>query len=318
MTTPHTLRIATRKSPLALWQAHYVKDLLIKTHPELIVDILPFVTEGDRRLDTSLATIGGKGLFVKELEKALLHNEADIAVHSIKDMPFLLEEALMLGAVCEREDPRDTFVSLTYTHLDALPQKAIVGTSSIRRACLLRAIRPDITVHSVRGNVGTRLQKLDEGQYDAIILAAAGLKRLNLENRIAEFLPVDHWIPAPGQGAIGIECRKNDDMVLSYLAALEHPKTRICVTAERAVNETLEGSCQLPIAAHAMCQGDKLSVSGLVGHPEKNLVIRADVTGEMHEGKALGIALAHQLLDLGAHECLAAQRKPKSLGNFES
>jgi hydroxymethylbilane synthase len=302
------LRIATRKSPLALWQAYYVKDLLIKAHPALTVEILPFVTEGDKRLETSLATIGGKGLFVKELEKALLQNEADIAVHSIKDMPFLLEDALMLGAVCEREDPRDTFVSLTHANLTALPPQAIVGTSSIRRACLLRAARPDITIHSVRGNVGTRLQKLDDDEYDAIILAAAGLKRLNLENRITEFLAVDHWIPAPGQGAIGIECRKDDDTILNYLAVLEHSETRICITAERAVNETLEGSCQLPIAAHALYQGNTLSVSGLVGHPQKNLIIRAEVLGEIHQAKTLGVALAHKLLDLGAHECLAAQR----------
>ncbi|MDF3055006.1 MAG: hydroxymethylbilane synthase [Gammaproteobacteria bacterium] len=301
----HHIRIATRKSPLALWQAYYVRDLLIRFHPALTIDIIPFVTEGDRRLDTSLSTIGGKGLFVKELEKALLQNEADIAVHSIKDMPFLLEDSLVLGAVCKREDPRDTLISNTYTSLDTIPPNAIVGTSSLRRACLLRHARPDIIIRSIRGNVGTRIQKLDDNEYDAIILAAAGLKRLHLEKRITEFLEVDAWTPAPGQGAIGIECRKNDEVVLRYLTALEHPETRICITAERAVNETLEGSCQLPIAAHAICKGNTLLMRGLVGHPEKDLLISADVEGEIEQARALGIQLAQKLLGLGAEEYLA-------------
>jgi hydroxymethylbilane synthase len=310
MTPTPTLRIATRKSPLALWQAYYVRDALIKAHPKLRIDILEFVTEGDRRLDASLATIGGKGLFVKELEKALLNNEADIAVHSIKDMPFALHTELTLGAVCEREDPRDAFVSNTYSSLETLPKNAIIGTSSTRRTCQLRSLRPDLNIQPLRGNVGTRLNKLDNGEYDAIILAAAGLKRLNLQDRITEYLTVENWIPAPGQGAVGVECRKDDVKTLDYLAALEHQQTRTRITAERAVNESLEGSCQLPIAVHATCEEDQLYINALVGHPEKNTRVTADIVGNAEQARSLGSELANKLLDLGAKDILQDINNP--------
>lgn len=299
------LRIATRKSPLALWQANHVKNKLMTQFPHLQVVLVEFMTEGDQRLDDSLALIGGKGLFVKELEKALLRHEADIAVHSIKDMPFTLPSALTLAAVCEREDPRDAFVSNAYQTVDQLPKHAIVGTSSARRTCLLKSHRPDLNILPLRGNVGTRLNKLDTAEYDAIILAAAGLKRLSEAGRIKHFLEVDDWIPAPGQGAIGIECRKDDALVLEYVAALEHVPTRVCITAERSVNQTLEGGCQLPLAVHARWTSDQtIFIHGFVGNMETNQRIIADIEGNASEAERLGQQLAQTLLDLGAKRFL--------------
>lgn len=295
MMTP--LRITTRKSPLALWQAYYVRDALKAHYPELPIEILPLMTEGDRRLETPLTLIGGKGLFVKELDSALLRHEADIAVHSIKDIPFPIAESLVLAAVCEREDPRDVVVSNQYTALSGLPQGAVIGTSSPRRTCLLHALHPDIIVQSLRGNVGTRLEKLDAGEFDALILAAAGIKRLGVTHRITEFLAVTDWVPAPGQGAVGVVCRENDPAVLRYLAVLDHPETRACVTAERAVSEALEGGCQLPLGVHAMCQGEVLALHGVVGRVDG--LIREQLVGRLAQASELGAALAQRLRGSG-------------------
>ncbi|WP_228410623.1 hydroxymethylbilane synthase, partial [Salmonella enterica] len=247
----NVLRIATRQSPLALWQAHYVKDALMATHPGLTVELVPMVTRGDVILDTPLAKVGGKGLFVKELEIALLEKRADIAVHSMKDVPVAFPDGLGLVTICEREDPRDAFVSNKYHSLDDLPAGSIVGTSSLRRQCQLAERRPDLIIRSLRGNVGTRLGKLDNGDYDAIILAVAGLKRLGLESRIRTALPPDVSLPAVGQGAVGIECRLDDARTQALLAPLNHSQTALRVTAERAMNTRLEGGGQGPIGSYA-------------------------------------------------------------------
>lgn len=300
----HTsLRIATRKSPLALWQANFVKKALEKAHPRLHVEIIGMMTEGDKLLATPLTEIGGKGLFVKELEKAILERQADIAVHSIKDMPVELRDRLIIGAICERDDPRDVFVSRKYPLLEDLPYGAMVGTSSSRRACQLKAFRPDIQIAPLRGNVGTRLMRLDEGKFDAIILAAAGLKRLEEEERITAYLSPDVWIPAVGQGAIGIECQEDNTQALALIAALEHKPTRICIDAERAMNRALEGGCQLPIGAYASFSSDNLEeliVRGMVGDLENNSVITAVVNGDATDAEMLGKKLAQALLDQGA------------------
>lgn len=244
-----TLRIATRQSPLALWQAYYVRDHLQAHWPDLTVELVPMVTRGDVLLDTPLAKVGGKGLFVKELELALLDGRADIAVHSMKDVPVAFPEGLGLVTICEREDPRDAFVSPKYARLEDLPEGSIVGTSSLRRQCQLREIRPDLIVRDLRGNVGTRLAKLDNGDYDAIILAAAGLKRLELEERIRYALPPEQSLPAVGQGAVGIECRLNDTRTQALLAPLNDIDTATRVSAERAMNTRLEGVVRFLSAA---------------------------------------------------------------------
>ena len=246
-----TLKIATRQSPLALWQANFVKDQLEKFHPTLSVELVPMVTKGDVILDSPLAKIGGKGLFVKELENALLEKRADIAVHSMKDVPMEFPEGLGLSVICKREDPRDAFVSNTYRSLDELPQGAIVGTSSLRRQCQLKQLRPDLDIRSLRGNVGTRLSKLDNGEYDAIILASAGLIRLGLAERIASFIEVEQSLPAAGQGAVGIECRVDDEEVKALLAPLSDATTTTCVLAERAMNTRLQG--RLPSTNRWLC-----------------------------------------------------------------
>lgn len=292
----NTLRIATRKSPLALWQAHYVKSLLEAAHPQLQVEIIGLMTEGDKLLSTPLVEIGGKGLFVKELEKAILERRADIAVHSIKDMPVALTDRLILAAICQREDPRDAFISRRFACLEDLPSGAIVGTSSSRRSCLLQARRPDLQVENLRGNVGTRLNKLDQGRYDAIILAAAGLKRLDQASRIRTYLDPEEWIPAVGQGAIGIECHENNQLALELLAPLEHPSTRICVTAERAMNLALNGGCQLPIGAYATLAEGELRVRGMVGNLGNNTVLTAQVIGRESAAEELGKTLAQKLI----------------------
>ena len=300
-----TIRIATRKSPLALWQAHFVQSRLQQLYPHLQVELLPMSTKGDKILDSPLAKVGGKGLFVKELEQAILAGDADIAVHSMKDVPVEFPERLGLTIICERDDPRDAFVSSRFTSIAELPAGSRVGTSSLRRQCQLRAQRPDLQVIDLRGNVNSRLAKLDAGEYDAILLAAAGLKRLGLQERISALLPAELSLPANGQGAVGIECRLDDNELLSLLAPLEHPQTRQRVLAERAMNRALQGGCQVPIGAYAELEGDTLWLRGLVGLPDGSRILRAELRGAVGEPEALGQALAEQLLTQGAAELLA-------------
>ncbi len=300
------VRIATRKSALALWQAEYVKARLEFFHPGLVVELVPMSTQGDKILDTPLAKIGGKGLFVKELETAMLEDRADIAVHSMKDVPVEFPEGLMLSTICEREDPRDAFVSNHFSSLDQLPQGAVVGTSSLRRQCQIKALRPDLQIRDLRGNVNTRLAKLDAGEFDAIILAAAGLIRLGFHARIAAYLPVSQSLPANGQGAVGIECRSDDAAVQALLAPLEHTATRQAVLAERAMNRALQGGCQVPIGAYAEIDGDKLYLRGLVGQLDGQQILQAEVRGAAADGEALGQQLAGMLLAQGAGAILAA------------
>ena len=300
-----TLKIATRKSPLALWQANFVKDRLEALHPDLQVELVPMSTQGDKILDTPLAKVGGKGLFVKELETAMLEGRADIAVHSMKDVPVEFPDGLGLHTICEREDPRDAFVSNHFNQIDELPQGAVVGTSSLRRQCQLRAARPDLVIRDLRGNVNTRLAKLDAGEYDAIILAAAGLKRLEMAHRIAAFIEPEQSLPANGQGAVGIECRPDDHELHALLAPLEHPETRIRVLTERAMNRALQGGCQVPIGAYALVQGEEVWLRGLVGSPDGARVIRDEIRGPLAEGEALGHTLAQRLLAAGADVILA-------------
>ncbi|MEN3797658.1 hydroxymethylbilane synthase [Aeromonas caviae] len=300
-----TLKIATRKSPLALWQANFVKDRLEALHPDLQVELVPMSTQGDKILDTPLAKVGGKGLFVKELETAMLEGRADIAVHSMKDVPVEFPDGLGLHTICEREDPRDAFVSNHFNQIDELPQGAVVGTSSLRRQCQLRAARPDLVIRDLRGNVNTRLAKLDAGEYDAIILAAAGLKRLEMAHRIAAFIEPEQSLPANGQGAVGIECRLDDHELHALLAPLEHHETRIRVLTERAMNRALQGGCQVPIGAYALVQGEEVWLRGLVGSPDGARVIRDEIRGPLAEGEALGHTLAQRLLAAGADVILA-------------
>ncbi|MHA3083383.1 hydroxymethylbilane synthase [Acinetobacter sp. ANC 5383] len=300
------LKIATRQSPLALWQAEHIKSRLEQLHPQLTVELVTFVTQGDKILDTPLAKIGGKGLFVKELESALLDGRADLAVHSMKDVPMQLPEGLTLAVICERENPFDAFVSNHYAHFDELPQGAVVGTSSLRRKCQILQQRPDLVIKDLRGNVGTRLGKLDEGQYDAIILASAGLKRLGLEQRIRHHVSADMSLPAVGQGALGLECRDQDQTVLDLIAPLAHPETQYCVRAERAFNAYLEGGCQVPIAGFATLQDQQLHLEGRVGSVDGVVLLKDQVTGAVEQAEQLGVQLAQQLLAQGAGELLKA------------
>ncbi|MGL5320880.1 MAG: hydroxymethylbilane synthase, partial [Aeromonas veronii] len=290
----------------ALWQAEHVRQLLCAQHPDLEVTLVPMVTKGDVILDTPLAKVGGKGLFVKELELALLEQRADIAVHSMKDVPVEFPDGLGLVCICKRDDPHDALVSNHYDSLDALPQGAIVGTSSLRRQCQLRAARPDLHIKDLRGNVGTRLSKLDNGEYDAIILAAAGLRRLGLEARIRARLSVQQSLPAVGQGAIGIECRLDDARVRALLAPLNHADTADRVVAERAMNNRLQGGCQVPIGSYAELTGDQLYLRALVGAPDGSRLLQAEIRGPRTEAEQLGSALAEQLLDAGAGSILSA------------
>ncbi|MET0070935.1 MAG: hydroxymethylbilane synthase [Candidatus Thiodiazotropha sp.] len=301
-----TLTIATRKSPLAMWQAEHVAAALKKAHPELRVELLGMTTQGDKILDTPLAKIGGKGLFIKELEQGLMSKEADIAVHSMKDVPVELPRGLHLPVIMRREDPRDAFVSNRYRHIDELPQGACVGTSSLRRQCQLAEMRPDLVIKSLRGNVNTRLRKLDEGEYDAIILAAAGLKRLGFEARITALIGPEQSLPAIGQGAVGIECRVDDQRVNALIAHLHHEDTAHCVHAERAMNQRLNGGCQVPIAGYAMLESGNLWLRGLVGEPDGSRIIRGEVEGTTREADAMGQGLAERLLEWGADEILKA------------
>ncbi|WP_109513330.1 hydroxymethylbilane synthase [Pseudomonas ovata] len=298
------IRIATRKSALALWQAEYVKARLEQAHPGLAVSLVPMVSRGDKLLDSPLAKIGGKGLFVKELETALLENEADIAVHSMKDVPMAFPEGLGLFCICEREDPRDAFVSNRFTSLDQLPAGSIVGTSSLRRQAQLLALRPDLQVRFLRGNVNTRLARLDAGEYDAIILAAAGLIRLGFEARITASLSIEDSLPSGGQGAVGIECRTLDADIHALLAPLHHADTALRVSAERALNRHLNGGCQVPIACYAVLEGEQLWLRGLVGEPDGGLLLRAEARGSRDAAQALGVQVAEDLLAQGAGRIL--------------
>ncbi len=299
-----TLKIATRQSPLALWQANFVKNALEQQFPDLNVELVKMVTKGDVILDTPLAKIGGKGLFVKELEVALLENRADIAVHSMKDVPMEFPEGLGLAVICEREDPRDAFVSNHYNNLDELPAGAVVGTSSLRRQCQIMAQYPHLNIQSLRGNVGTRLSKLDKGEYDAIILASAGLIRLEMPERIRSFIEVEQSLPACGQGAVGIETRLNDQCVLNYLAHLHHKSTACCVIAERAMNRYLQGGCQVPIGGFATLENDILTLNALVGAVDGSQIIRVQQQAPKEQAEQLGENVAKTLLAQGADKIL--------------
>ncbi len=304
-----TLRIATRESLLALWQAEYIKARLEACHPGLQVELLGMTTRGDQLLDSPLSKIGGKALFVKELEQALLDGRADIAVHSMKDVPMEFPEGLGLAIICEREDPRDAFVSNHYADVEALPQGARVGTSSLRRECQLRARRPDLQISSLRGNVQTRLRKLDDGEFDAIILASAGLIRLELQQRIASFMNVEDSLPACGQGAVGVETRLEDNWVRELLAPLHDADSAAKVMAERAMNTRLQGGCQVPIAGYAITddsRDDHLWLRALVGEPDGSRVLRAELSAPAADPEALGVAVAEALLAQGAGDILAA------------
>ena len=294
------LRIATRKSPLALWQAEHVRDRLQALHPGLEVELVTMTTQGDRVLDSPLAKIGGKGLFVKELENGMLEGRADIAVHSMKDVPAELPKGLEIGAILKREDPRDAFVSNEFNDIDALPHGASVGTSSLRRQCQLRAARPDLEIHDLRGNVNTRLAKLDDGDYDAIVLACAGLRRLGMEGRITRALVPDVMLPAIAQGVIGIECRSNDARVTGLIGALVHPETALRTQAERAMNARLAGGCQAPVAGYSELDGEVLRLRGLVGWPDGSDTVRGEISGPAVDAVTLGEQLADDLLERGA------------------
>ena len=302
-----TLTIATRESPLALWQAEYVRAALEAAHPGLTVALLGMTSRGDQLLDVPLAKVGGKGLFVKELETALLDGSADIAVHSMKDVPMAFPRGLGLGVICEREDPSDAFVSNRFKSLEELPAGSVVGTSSLRRECQLRSRRPDLQVKFLRGNVNTRLRKLDEGDYDAIILASAGLIRLGFGERIAQQIAVTDSLPAGGQGAVGIELRSADSDVLQLLQVLHHEPTAQRVTAERAMNERLQGGCQVPIACYAqhLANSGRLWLRGLVGKPDGSLILRAEGEADASQAQQLGVQVAEQLLEQGAAAILA-------------
>jgi len=305
-----SIRIATRKSPLALWQTEQVAEKLRHLHPGLRVEILGMSTRGDKFLDASLAKIGGKGLFVKELEQGLLDRRADIAVHSMKDVPVDLPAGLQLRVILEREDPRDAFVSNNYGDIEELPARACVGTSSLRRQCQLAARRADLVIRPLRGNVNTRLSKLDAGEYDAVILAAAGLMRLGFEQRIRRCLSPEESLPAIGQGAIGIECRADDGRVNALIAPLHHADTADRVRAERALNHRLRGGCQTPIAGYAVLEDDRLRLRGLVGTPDGTRVWRAERCAPRTEAGPLGTALAEDLIAQDTNGVLAALAVP--------
>ncbi len=320
--------IGTRGSKLALWQAEWVKSELLKLNPELTIELNKIKTTGDKILDVPLAKVGGKGLFVKEIEEALLKGEADLAVHSMKDVPTDFPRGLHLAVICKREDPRDAFITAVIEgegsgvsekkikSFKDLPKGATVGTSSLRRSCQLLNIRPDLKIMQLRGNLDTRLRKLDEGQFDAIILAAAGVRRLGWEKRITEFISPDISLPAIGQGAIGIECRINDEFINILIASLNHSETSVCVRAERACLKKLEGGCQVPIAAHARLlpphptrgkggqEGSILVMDGLVGSVSGDKIIRSHIEGNPVDAESLGLKLAEDLLSKGAKEIL--------------
>ncbi|MBS0216499.1 MAG: hydroxymethylbilane synthase [Proteobacteria bacterium] len=300
------LRIATRKSPLALWQSEHVAARLREAHPRLEIELVPMSTRGDEILDRSLAAIGGKGLFLKELELAMQRGEADCAVHSLKDVPMVLDPGFALPSILERADHADAFVSNRYANIADLPMQARVGSASLRRQAQLRALRPDVVITDLRGNVNTRLAKLDAGEYDAILLACAGLQRLGFDDRIRARLDAPEWLPAPAQGAIAIECRDDTPEIAALLAVLDHAPTRTCVEAERALNRRLDGSCHVPIAAFARLDGDRLHLQGLVASVQDGRSLRRHGEGDPASPDALGERLADELLAAGARELIAA------------
>ena len=304
--TNKIIRIATRQSPLALWQAEYVAALLSRTFPEVTPQLVKMVTRGDKILDAPLAKVGGKGLFVKELEEGMLAGDADIAVHSMKDVPMEFPEGLHLAAILEREDPSDAFVSNRFANLKDLPLNSRIGTSSLRRECQIKELFPNAEVIPLRGNVNTRLAKLDAEDYDAIILASAGLIRLGMAERITQSLAVSVSLPAVGQGAIGIECRVDDLEINEMLKALHHNETGLCVTAERAMNSRLNGGCQVPIAGFAVLENGQVFMIGLVGSPDGRLIYRAEKMGSVDQVEALGRLIAEDLLSQGADKILQA------------
>jgi hydroxymethylbilane synthase len=301
-----TLKIATRNSPLALWQAEYVKQQLIERYPDLNVELVSMTTEGDRFLDAPLIAVGGKGLFIKELEQAMLAGEADIAVHSMKDVTIDLPDELALPVIMKREDTRDVFISNKYDSLEGIPENSVVGTSSLRRQSQVKALHPKIELKDLRGNVGTRLRKLDEGGYDGILLAAAGIIRLGLGERITQLIPQSVLLPAIGQGAIGIECRAGDNTVQEIIAPLNDHDTSLCVQTERAFSRRLFGGCQLPIAGQAVIKGNEINLTGLVAEVDGSEVIKSELSGNLTDGDNIGVSLAETLLERGADEILKA------------
>ena len=305
-TTIKTLKIASRESALALWQSRYIKAQLESLYPELEVEIVGMTTKGDQILDVPLAKIGGKGLFVKELESSMLAGKTDIAVHSMKDVPMEFPENLELAAICERENPFDAFVSNNYQNISELPEGATVGTSSLRRHSQLIALRPDLNVIGLRGNVNTRLAKLDAGEYDAIILATSGLQRLDFHDRIKSILSETESLPAVGQGALGIECRSDDAEIKTLLAPLKHAESELCVKAERAMNHRLHGGCQVPIAGFATLEGEVITLQGLVASVDGKTILKSTLSASLNESESLGVAVADELLKLGAGPLLAA------------
>jgi len=300
------LRIATRSSPLALWQAEEVSRQLGEHYPQIKISLVQMKTRGDKMLDAPLAKVGGKGLFVKELEAGMLEGRADIAVHSMKDVPVSFPDGLELGLIMAREDPRDAFVSNQFDSLDTMPEGSLVGTSSLRRQTQIRERYPHLNIDWLRGNVNTRLRKLDDGEYDAIILAAAGLKRLGFNERIKSAIAPEHCLPAIGQGVLGIEIRSDDDAVRDLLKPLGDEDTTILVTAERALNKTLNGGCQVPIAGHAIFDQGEIYLRGLVGEPDGSEILRAEVRGKPEDAESLGVALAKNLISQGADRILAS------------
>jgi hydroxymethylbilane synthase len=307
------LRIVSRESPLAMWQACHVRDRLSHLHPDLDIRILGIKTEADKFLDNTLASLGGKGAFVKELEQALLENHADLAVHSMKDVTVELPTDLAIAAILSREDPGDAFVSNPYPDIEALPQGATVGTSSLRRHCQLLAFRPDLNIKDIRGNVGTRLQKLDQGEYDALVLASAGLIRLGLDQRIRQRLESRIMLPAIAQGALGIEIRSNDPQTRELIAPLNDVNTMLCVNAERRVNYQLAGGCHAPIAAHATINQQTLTITALVGRLDGTEILHAAISGPVEQAEQLGDNVGRQLLDQGAGRILDDLRRAGSL-----
>ena len=294
------IKIATRKSPLAIWQAKYVKEELIKAHVDIEIELVSMQTEGDRFLESPLFNVGGKGLFIKELEEALSSNDADIAVHSMKDVVVDLPENLVLPVIMKREDSRDVLISNHYNEIDTIPNNSVVGTSSLRRQSQFRRLCPNAVLKDLRGNVGTRIRKLDDGEYDAILLAAAGIIRLGLSNRITQLVPHGHLLPAVGQGAIGIECRADDMTTQELIAPLNDKDTSLCVLTERAFSRRLNGGCQLPIAAHALVEGKQIKLSGLVAKLDGSEIIKSEKQGDIMDIESIGNSLAELLLERGA------------------
>ncbi|QKQ23661.1 hydroxymethylbilane synthase [Candidatus Ruthia endofausta] len=299
-----TLRIATRQSPLALWQAEYVQTRLEKLYPNLTVVLVEMSTKGDQILNSPLPKIGGKGLFIKELEVSMMKGMADIAVHSMKDVPYEIPQGFELGAILKRENPFDAFVSNDFSSIDDLPQNAKVGTCSMRRIVQLKAIRPDLKILDLRGNINTRLKKLDEGEFDGIILACAGLIRLGLEDRIKQQISDQQSLPAIGQGAVGIEIRENDTGILKLIKPLIDVETTYRISAERAMNARLEGGCLVPIAGFALVNNEQITLTGLVGNVDTGVILKEQVLGHVSQAETLGVELANKLISLGAKDIL--------------